>query len=186
MKKNKLNDSVLLAKIQERIRWDIRVSNFDTFIKVKKGFVTLYGYFDKSYRQEAAMHIIATTDGIKGIENQSQVLIDYFRSDKDLEDLIVKQIRVLPLQIGEWIDVEVENGVVKLQGTVNSSWHKAFAARSAWELSGVVDCINLIVITKVQELSSLNPPPLALVKGSIEECPKNNVKNEFLKLLESL
>jgi osmotically-inducible protein OsmY len=113
---------------------------------VKDGFVTLLGYFDKPYRHTAALGIIKTTEGVEGFDDQSKVIEDYFRTDKELEILISKQILAMPFIEGEWIDVAVCDGVAKLEGKVFRPRFKAFAARSVWELSGIKDCLNIIEI----------------------------------------
>ncbi|MBK7963841.1 MAG: BON domain-containing protein [Bdellovibrionales bacterium] len=164
VKNYKAAAQILLERIQNRIRWDIRVSNSDVSIKVKNGVVTLNGYFDKPYRHAAAVSVIKTTEGVVELKDQSQVVDDYCRTDKELETLISKQILTLPLLPGEWIDVDVCDGVVKLEGLVFRPRLKAFAARASWELSGIKDCINLIGL-----------------KESLEEVEKS-LKLEFSEL----
>jgi osmotically-inducible protein OsmY len=113
-------------------------------IKVENGQVTLHGYFDKPYRHSAAVTVITTTEGVVSLVDKSKVVEDYYRTDKELESLILKQILVLPFLPGEWINVDVADGVVKLKGLVFRTRFKAFAARAAWELSGIKDCVNRI------------------------------------------
>lgn len=140
----KQEDKILLQRIKSRIRWDIRVSNYDVNISVIDGKVVLSGYFDEPYRHEAAVNIISSIEGIKGFEDKAIVLGDYYRTDRELETIINKQLMKLPLIKDEWLDVEVCDGIAKLEGHVYRSKFKAYAARSAWELSGIKDCINLI------------------------------------------
>lgn len=78
-------DQALLERIQTRIRWDIRVSNSDLMIVVKDGEVTLRGYFDKPYRHSAALSVITSTEGVELFRDESQVVDDYSRTDKELE-----------------------------------------------------------------------------------------------------
>jgi osmotically-inducible protein OsmY len=142
---NKEDDS-LLKKIKARIRWDIRVSNSDIYLKVKNSVVTLDGCFDKPYRHAAAVNIIKSTDGVTEFKDKSVTVGDYFRTDKELQTLITEQIKTLTLGPEEWIEVSVQSGVVKLIGSVSKPRHKAFASRSVWELSGIKDCLNQIEI----------------------------------------
>jgi hyperosmotically inducible protein len=100
VKNYKAAAQILLERIQNRIRWDIRVSNSDVSIKVKNGVVTLNGYFDKPYRHAAVVSVIKTTEGVVELKDQSQVVDDYCRTDKELETLISKQILTLPLLPG--------------------------------------------------------------------------------------
>ncbi len=146
-----INDRLLLKKLENRIRWDIRVSNSDIAMTVKNGCVTMFGIFDRPFRQVAAVNLISSTEGVFDVNDQSQVLGSYFRTDHDLEVLISKQFLSQNLMPDEWIDVEVCNGIAKLEGFVTRPRIKAFAARATWELSGIKDCINLIDIAAVPE-----------------------------------
>lgn len=160
MKTKSINttDQDLLERIQSRIRWDIRVSNSDVSIRVREGEVILHGYFDKPYRHSAAVSVITTTEGVRIFKDESQVIDDYYRTDKELEILISKQILSLLFLPGEWIDVDVCDGVVKLEGLVFRPRFKAFAARASWELSGIKDCINLIDLRESPEALRMAPP----------------------------
>lgn len=80
----------------------------------------------------------------------SKVTNGYSRTDKEISELITQQINVMPFLPGEWIEVEVVGGVVKLKGCVRRPKLKAFAASATWELSGVRDCINKIEIRERQ------------------------------------
>ena len=71
---------------------------------------------------------------------------DYFRTDYELKNLIKKQIQTFQLLPGEWIEVEVVDGVVKLDGVVFRPRLKGFAASDSWGLSGIKDCINMIEV----------------------------------------
>lgn len=144
-------DKRLEEKINSRIRWDIRVSSADVLIKVHSGKVSLYGYFDKSYRHQAVVEIIQSTEGVTKFKDLSQVVQDYYRGDTEINHLIQQQLSQYKLLDGEWIDVESADGVVKLEGEVFRPELKAFATKTAWELSGVQDCINLI---QVQDMRS--------------------------------
>lgn len=145
-----IDDQSLSEILVSRIRWDIRVSNSDISMIVKKGKVTLLGYFDADFRHEAAVQVITTTDGVLEFEDRSLVLQDYHRTDQELEVLVNKQILKMDLLPGEWIDVAVSRGSVRLEGSVFRTHIKASAARFAWELSGVRDCLNYIEMRSPQ------------------------------------
>jgi hyperosmotically inducible protein len=148
MKTNRIvTDEVLLRRLHERIRWDIRVSNSDIVLKVKEGVVHLYGYFDKPYRHSAAMGVVAATEGVFDLIDHSCVLADYYRSDKELDTLIKKQISSWKFLPGEWVSVAVVDGVAKLDGKLCRPRFKAFAGQAVWQLSGIKDCINMIELT---------------------------------------
>ncbi len=150
--KQKLSDQEILKNISDRICWDIRVSNSDILVKVNDGCVMLLGYFDRAYRHKAAISLIKSTDGVTGLVDQSQVLDSYFRTDRDLEALIVRQVAELPLLSEEWIEVDVCDAKVTLTGQVTRPRLKAAAARAAWELSGIKDCDNCIQVCEAPSM----------------------------------
>lgn len=154
-KSNLVSDKRLEETINNRIRWDIRVSQADVLIKVYNGRVSLYGYFDKPYRHKAVVDIIESTEGVEKLKDLSQVVNDYYRGDKEIESLITNQMTQFPCLKGEWIDIKSADGVVKLEGEVYRPELKAFAAKTVWELSGVQDCINLIQVKDISESRTL-------------------------------
>lgn len=140
------HDELLKNRIFERISWDSRVSNADLHLRVNSGRVIMYGYFDKPFRHTAACETIAGTEGVLQFEDRSVVIDDYYRSDTDLEDLIWRELRQLKQGPGEWLEVNVVDGVATLDGHLKLARDKAFAARVTWELSGIKDCVNRIEI----------------------------------------
>jgi osmotically-inducible protein OsmY len=145
-------DSKLMEVLNEKIRWDLRLSKLDLLIKVKNGAVTLYGGFDKTYRKKAAINIITTTQGVLQFIDKSEVSPNYSRTDEELKKLVDKQLHALQFLMDEWIQAKVTNGVIEFHGHVFRSRLKAAAARIAWSLSGVTDCINLIQIKNPQDI----------------------------------
>lgn len=154
-------DDLLVYRILEKIKWDARISNSDLLVKAKNGEVTLLGYFDEAYRKEALLRIVETTQGVNKIDDQTQVLNDYCRTDIELQTIISKQVLAFPFLKGEWIDFSVSNGVVKFEGIVFRPRFKAFVARIAWELSGIRDCLNLIKISSAPQVAQQKAYPLA-------------------------
>lgn len=150
----KLNsDSVILQRIKDRIRWDLRVSLADLNIVVRDGTVILNGFVDSSYKKTAAMDIVSSTEGVWSVENRIVVPFDYYRTDEEIRNIMEVQLRDLIKLSGEHIEVQVVDGIVKLEGEVYRPRLKAFSAASAWELSGVRDCLNFIdIVTPPQRL----------------------------------
>lgn len=140
------SDSQLLQVILERVKWDKRVSLSDIDIYVKNGVTIVSGFVDTSFKKNAALEIISGTEGVWSIEDRIVVPMDYHRTDDELKGLILKQMSELLKIGGEHIEVEVNDGVVKLHGEVYRPRLKAMAVGAVWELSGVRDCMNLIEI----------------------------------------
>jgi hyperosmotically inducible protein len=146
MRIGKIADQVILNRIQERIRWDKRVSEADVQVLIGHGDVILIGVVDSQTKKDAAYQIVITTAGVEGVENQIVVYRKDFRDDGEIRHILHEQLAAIGLEVKEHVFIDVVDGVVKLEGMVFSSAAKARAVSVAWELSGVRDCINLIEI----------------------------------------
>ncbi|WP_413558923.1 BON domain-containing protein [Bdellovibrio sp. HCB209] len=144
--RNSLIDTDLRRKIVERLKWDKRVSPADFDVIVRGCAVIVTGSCDTSFKKMAALELVSDFDGVWSIEDRIVVPSDYFRSDEELKKLISESIEEFVLIGGEHIEVSVEDGVVNLQGEVFRPRLKALAVGSAWELSGVQDVLNNILI----------------------------------------
>lgn len=139
-------DYKLLDLIKNKIKWDKRVSISDLVITSKNGHITVVGMVDSSYRKKAIFEIISSIEGVFKVDNLVTVPSEFQRSDSRIKSLICEQLSLTRLGLNESISVEVNNGCVKLFGTVYDSRKKAQAAGIVWELSGVNDCMNMIQV----------------------------------------
>jgi osmotically-inducible protein OsmY len=142
------NDRLIAEHVYNHIYWDKRVSTYDVQILVSHGRVTLLGTVDCPMKKKAAHELTQTIEGVQGIEDQIHVPSQYYRSDQDLREIILEQLRRIGIPEEEFISVAVLEGVVKLDGLVSQPQTKAAAAGIVWELSGVQDCLNFIDIRK--------------------------------------
>ncbi|MEN0058513.1 MAG: BON domain-containing protein [Bdellovibrio sp.] len=145
LKKNQY-DSELARKICERIKWDKRVSLADLEVSVQGSVVVVAGFVDTAFKKNAVIEIISDTEGVWGVEDRIVVPADYFRTDEEITQILKSQLEELIKIGGEHIEVEVSDGIVKLEGEVYRPRLKATAVASAWELSGVRDVLNFIEI----------------------------------------
>lgn len=145
--KNNPIENELRRKICERLKWDKRVSAADFDVIVRGCSVIVTGTCDTSYKKTAALELVSDFDGVWSIEDRIVVPSDYYRSDEALKRLVTESIEELVMIGGEHIEVSVEDGIVTLEGEVFRPRLKALAVGSAWELSGVQDVINNILIT---------------------------------------
>lgn len=136
----------LLKRINERMKWDKRVSPADFDIIVRGGVVIVNGFVDTSFKKNAALEIISDTDGVWALEDCIVVPMDYYRTDDEIKQILISELAELVKIGGEHIEVNVVDGIVKLEGEVYRPRLKATAVGCAWELSGVRDVLNLIEI----------------------------------------
>ena len=140
------NHGELSRIIREKIKWDKRVSLADLDILVQGDKVIVTGYVDTSYKKNAALEVISETEGVWSIEDRIAVPSDYYRSDEEIIKILKDQVDDIVKIGGEHIEIEVNDGVVKLEGEVFRPRLKAMAVACAWELSGVKDVLNFIEI----------------------------------------
>lgn len=86
------------------------------------------------------------TPKVSGLEDRIVVPTDYYRSDEEILRILEAQMADMIKIGGEHVEVEVIDGVVRLQGEVFRPRLKALAVAAAWELSGVQDVLNFIEI----------------------------------------
>jgi osmotically-inducible protein OsmY len=147
----------ILSQIKNRIKWDKRVSLADIRLSMQNDVLTVSGFVDTSYKKHAVLEIVNSIPGLFAIEDRIVVPSDYYRTDEELANIIRDQLcEVLKLG-GEHIEVDVVDGVVKLEGEVFRPRLKAMASGIAWELSGVRDCLNFIEIVDPPHRVPVNP-----------------------------
>lgn len=137
----------VVKSIRNRMKWDIRVSRSDVEVFCEEpGEVIVRGEVDSAFRKQAVMEIVESNHGVIRIVDQVQIRPEFKRSDDELRLILCTAIQDLKFGIGEWIDVSVTGGVVRYSGVVFRPRLKAAAAKAAWELSGVLDCQNEILV----------------------------------------
>ena len=70
------------------------------------------------------------------------------RSSKLVEQVISARLQKLSLQLGEWIEVNVEDGVAKLTGRVLSPELKQMAGQMVSKHKAILSCHNCIEVMK--------------------------------------
>lgn len=163
-------DAEIKENVANALKWDSRVDDLLIDISVKNDKVTLTGSVGSAYEKELATNI-ANTSGVKKVDASALAIKPWARDKmkrkegvldltaKQKEDAILDAFaqdpRVSPFEI----DVEVENGVATLTGTVDNLKAKKAAARDAqntmgvWMIDKEVSLQNKIVVTPSKELS---------------------------------
>ena len=163
-------DSEIKENVSNALKWDSRVDDLLIDISVPNDKVTLTGSVGSAYEKELATNI-ANTSGVKKV-NAGGLKIKPWARDKmkrregllDLtaeqkEDAILDAFAQDPRVSSFEINVEVEDGVATLSGTVDNLKAKKAAARDAQNTMGVwmvdkeVSLKNKIVVTPSENLS---------------------------------
>lgn len=141
-----LADGTLYHQIRDLLNWDKRVSTEDINFIIRDGKVILFGQVDSLFRKKAAVQIVEAVATGMEVVDYIDIARDTVRTDHEMKEAIRRQLKAIKLLPGEFVTVDVCEGVVKLDGIVFRPRLKGLADSFAWELSGVRDCLNMIEI----------------------------------------
>jgi len=138
-------------EIEDALKWamsyDPRVLSFNVEPRVNLGWVTLTGTVDNLMAKKAAERLARHTVGVVGVSNRLKVRAPETmdnRSDREILEDVRRNLIVDPYTESYEITTRVKDGIVTLQGTVDSYFERAQAAEVASKVSGVSAVANLI------------------------------------------
>ena len=142
-------NSEIQKNIENQLFWDDRLSDYDIDVTVTDGMVTLSG----KVHDRAALKV-AETDAylIEGVHAVNNLLMVEVPKEKKLptdEEIKFSVIRAL-----SWnnridatnIEVEVENGNVKVRGAVSAYWKKLLTEDIIFSINGVINVVNELTV----------------------------------------
>lgn len=154
-------DSELAAEIERLLRWDAYIEDGNIDVSVKDGNVRLSGSVGSAAEKRRAISM-AWTAGTRDIdagmlevhpqsERQPSSKLALNASDAAIAAAVKSRLAIEPGVPGAGLDVEVEEGVVTLQGEVETL-HAQRAARSA--------AAQVFGVERVQDHMRFQPPRL--------------------------
>jgi hyperosmotically inducible periplasmic protein len=153
--KDGAKDAWIDGKAETTLLLNGNLNSFDINTDVKNGAVTLTGKVESEVDKALAEELIENLDGVTGVDNQLTVMASGKQAgDKDSNGLtdakiatVVKTRLLFESEVsGTAIDVDAENGVVTLQGEVDSSAEKDLAvaiAKNTADVSRVIDKLQV-------------------------------------------
>lgn len=135
------SDEVIRRDVLEALENDQATELFDVDVKVDGGVVALSGNVDSYAEKELCAEVVKSIKGIRDIKNNIEVSLDEKRSDYEIETEIEGRLESDVRIDSRLIEVEVQNGVVTLKGTVGSAVEKQQAEMDA-RISGVKSVEN--------------------------------------------
>lgn len=110
----------------------------DVEVLVNNGIVTLKGSVEKPVHRRAAEKAAEAVKGVKGVANLLKV-VGKLRPDREIEHDLVTYLQWSPIVDLDAVEYQVENGLVKIKGTIDHIAHKYTLARDIEKIDGVVD-----------------------------------------------
>jgi len=139
-------DADITNTIDTKLLWDNQVNSSNISIQKVDGIVTLSGTVETFWEKTRAEDIAFNTNGVIDIINDLSVSPVKAVVDKDIENDIKSAYRRSVFIDDDNIDVNVENGIVTLTGTVSGAGAKTRAHNIAMYTSGVVDVMNNLIV----------------------------------------
>lgn len=129
--------------VNEALREDARIYDFEISATTNKGVVTLAGTVDNLAAKEYAVREAKKINGVKAVIDK--LLVEpSFRSDIDIENAVRRRILNSSVIKSQWIVVTCKDGVVTLSGSVDSYSEEQQAKLLASEIGGVKEVKNNI------------------------------------------
>ena len=143
-----LSDDELRKDIKNALRMDPATESYEIDVSVDDNRVTLTGNVDSWQEKQLAEKVAKGVSGVSAVENQIRVDYDTTRPDPEIKEEIERALRWDTLVDDFLVDVEVQDGKVRLSGTVGSASEKTEAVFDSW-VTGVssVDASELEVKT---------------------------------------
>jgi hyperosmotically inducible periplasmic protein len=159
---NESKDAWIDGKAETVLLMNTNLNNFDINTDVKNGEVTLTGKVNSELDKELAEELVLSLDGVASVDNQLSVIskmqakhhdtsehVESDLTDAKITTVITTRYLFNSEVAGTNIDVDTDNGVVTLTGTVNSDAEKQLAvniAKNANSVRKVID--NLMIVAK--------------------------------------
>ena len=134
--------------VKDALFYDPRVSSFKITPEIAYNGTTviLRGTVDNLKAKRAAAQDARNTVGVITVDNRLKVRPAEFLSDQKIENKIVSALKRDPWVESYEINVDVQNGVADLYGTVDSYFEKSQADDVASRVNGVIIVDNNLVV----------------------------------------
>ncbi|MBD57680.1 BON domain-containing protein [Pseudoalteromonas sp. PAR1] len=159
---NESKDAWIDGKAETVLLMNTNLNNFDINTDVTNGKVVLTGKVDSELDKELAEELVLSLDGVSSVDNKLTVVKNMkakkMKADKadstesDLTDAKISTVITTRYLFnsevgGTDIDVDTDNGVVTLKGTVESDAEKQLAisiAENAEDVRKVIDELTIV------------------------------------------
>jgi osmotically-inducible protein OsmY len=169
------SDADLQLDVEEELRWDPSIHAEQVGVSVKNGVVELDGHVDSLWEKWAAERAAMRVAKVKSVASEINVEPppSAVRTDEDIAHAASNHIEWNSL-VPKTVKVQVTEGVVTLQGTVEWQYQKKEAEQGLLRLTGVKSILNRI---------TLNPKVSAAgVKTRIEDALKRNAEIDATRI----
>ena len=141
------SDEDVREDVESELRWDPGLDATDIVVAVREGAVTLTGFVRSFNEKWEAEDVAKRVSGVLGVANDLDVRLPSIsqRPDPDIaRDAVTALLYELP-DLGN-IKVVVKEGLVRLEGDVESQQQRRNVARAVRRVRGIKGIVNTIKV----------------------------------------
>jgi osmotically-inducible protein OsmY len=150
------NDEVIKSNVLDQLIWDDRIDSSEINITVDKGNVTLSGYTPNFNAKSAAMEDARDVNGVVGVDNKLEMKLPdsvTIPSDEEILAALMDTFENDPDIASYKVEVQVENGWVTLEGTVDALWKKEQIESDVYRTKGVLGVRNNLAVVPSDDVN---------------------------------
>jgi osmotically-inducible protein OsmY len=138
----------LYQNIIDKLEFEPSLDAAEIAVRIENDIVTLSGTVGNFWEKHAAERAVKNVLGVKGIANDLQVKLRSYweKSDTDIAQAAVNALKWNVVVPKDCIQVSVENGAVKLTGSVVWNFQREAAEKAVRGLLGVKSLNNQITL----------------------------------------
>jgi len=140
------SDNMLQRDIIDELAWEPSIDAAEIGVTVAEGVVTLTGQVPSLAEKWTAEHVTKRVAGVRAVANDITVRLP---SERERSDADIARAALNALEWDVWVPhyrvtVAVSDGIIKLEGEVDTQYQKQAAERVIRHLTGVKAVTNLL------------------------------------------
>ncbi|MCX2452416.1 BON domain-containing protein [Pedobacter sp. PLR] len=141
-------DAKIQKDVMDELKWEPLLDASEIGVAMKNGIVTLSGEVDSYVKKMAAERATKRVSGVKAVAEEIQVILSTSlqKTDADIAAAILNVLKWNSLIQEDKIKINVEGGIVRLEGEVEWDFQRKNIKKSIEYLSGVRMVVNLIQV----------------------------------------
>lgn len=148
-----MNETEIIKTIKASLEKGLHIDLIKNPIRIRpeKNAVLMEGAVEKIAHKKMAILIAMSAPGVSGVIDRLKVKPAKEMGDKEIRNHILDAFAEEPTLNSIAMELEVNDGIVDIEGTVPSLSHKRLAGVLAWWVPGTRDVINSLEVNPPEE-----------------------------------
>lgn len=141
-------DKQIQQDVIDQLKWEPFLNSAEIGVSVTNGVVTLSGQVDSYLKKLNAERAVRKVTGVRAIAEDIQIRVAPTgqRTDTEIAQAALNALKWHSAVDENKIRLQVENGVIRLEGEVEWEYQRVIARNAVASLNGVRSVLNLITI----------------------------------------